>query len=64
MLINQIDLVDALQKTDNWTADGMTAPQHVGSKRTGDCWRFIQLAGDAWKPVGSTKYTCAGTTDG
>jgi ABC-type branched-subunit amino acid transport system substrate-binding protein len=57
-------LVDALQKTDNWTADGMTAPQHVGSKRTGDCWRFIQLAGDAWQPVGSTKYTCAGTTTG
>ena len=57
-------LVDALRKTDNWTANGMTAPQHVGSKRTGDCWRFIQLSGGSWKPVGGTKYTCAGTTPG
>jgi ABC-type branched-subunit amino acid transport system substrate-binding protein len=57
-------LVDALRKTDNWTDHGMTAPQHVGSKRTGDCWRFIQLSGGTWKPVGGTKYTCAGTTTG
>ena len=57
-------LIDALRKTDNWTANGMTAPQHVGSKRTGDCWRFIQLSGGTWKPVGSTKYTCVGTTQG
>ena len=42
----------------------MTAPQHVGTKRTGDCWRFIQLSGGTWKPVGGTKYTCAGTTTG
>jgi ABC-type branched-subunit amino acid transport system substrate-binding protein len=57
-------LVSALSKVDNWTANGMTAPQHVGSKRTADCWRFIQLSGGTWSPVGSAKYTCAGTTQG
>lgn len=57
-------LISALSKVDNWTANGMTAPQHVGSKRTGDCWRFIQLSGGSWKPVGSTKYSCNGTTTG
>jgi len=62
--LSRATLVDALRKTDNWTANGMTAPQHVGSKRTGDCWRFIQLSDGAWSPVGGTKYTCAGTTQG
>ncbi|HEX5088832.1 MAG TPA: ABC transporter substrate-binding protein [Nocardioides sp.] len=62
--LDRATLVDALKKTDNWTAGGMTAPQHVGSKRTGDCWRFIQLDSGVWKPVGSAKYTCAGTTNG
>jgi ABC-type branched-subunit amino acid transport system substrate-binding protein len=62
--LSRSTLIDALRKTDKWTANGMTAPQHVGSKRTGDCWRFIQLSGGSWKPVGGTKYTCAGTTTG
>jgi ABC-type branched-subunit amino acid transport system substrate-binding protein len=57
-------LVSSLSKVDNWTANGMTAPQHVGSKRTGDCWRFIQLNGGTWSPVGGTKYSCNGTTQG
>ena len=50
--LTRASLVDALAKTDNWTANGMTRPQHVGTKRTGDCWRFIQLSGGSWKPVG------------
>lgn len=62
--LSRSTLVDALRKTDNWTANGMTAPQHVGSKRTGDCWRFVQLSGGTWQPVGGTKYSCAGTTNG
>jgi ABC-type branched-subunit amino acid transport system substrate-binding protein len=62
--LSRATLVDALRKTDNWTANGMTAPQHVGSKRTGDCWRFIRLSGGTWTPVDGTKYTCAGTTTG
>ena len=35
-----------------------------GAKRTADCWRFIQLNGGKWTPVGGTKYTCAGTDTG
>ena len=62
--LSRATLIDALRKTDNWTANGMTSPQHVGTKRTGDCWRFIQLSGGTWQPVGGTKYTCAGTTPG
>jgi ABC-type branched-subunit amino acid transport system substrate-binding protein len=62
--LSRSTLVEALRKTDNWTANGMTAPQHVGSKRTGDCWRFVQLSGGSWRPVGGTKYSCAGTTNG
>ena len=62
--LDRSTLVGALSKTDNWTANDMHSPQHVGSKRTGDCWRFIQLSGGAWKPVGGSKYMCAGTTQG
>ena len=62
--LSRATLVDSLKKVDNWTANDLTAPQHVGSKKTGDCWRFIQLNGGAWAPVGGTKYTCAGTTQG
>ena len=62
--LDRSTLVGALSKTDNWTANDMHSPQHVGTKRTGDCWRFIQLSGGAWKPVGGSKYMCAGTTQG
>ncbi len=62
--LNRSTLIDAMSKTDNWTANDMHAPQHVGTKRTGDCWRFIQLSGGSWSPVGGTKYTCAGTNTG
>jgi ABC-type branched-subunit amino acid transport system substrate-binding protein len=62
--LSRTTLIDALKKTDNWTANGMTAPQHVGSKHTGDCWRFLKLSGGSWSPVGSSKYTCAGITNG
>lgn len=55
-------LVDALRKVDKWTANGMHAPQGVGPKRTGDCWRFVQLRKGKWIPVGGTKYTCSGLT--
>lgn len=55
-------LIAELRKVDDWTANGMHAPQPVGSKGTGECWRFIQLSGSTWKPVDGTKYNCAGLT--
>jgi ABC-type branched-subunit amino acid transport system substrate-binding protein len=55
-------LIDALEKVDNWTANGLHSPQHVGPRRTGDCWRFIQVQNGKWVPVGGTKYRCNGVT--
>jgi len=41
----------------------MHAPQGVGPKRTGDCWRFVQVKSGKWVPIGGTKYTCTGVTE-
>ena len=60
--LNRANLVADLRKVDNWTANGLHSLQHVGSKHTGDCWRFLQLQNGQWKPLGSTKYTCNGVT--
>ena len=56
-------LVGALRGVDKWTANGMHAPQSVGPKRTGDCWRFVQVKSGRWVPIGGTKYTCSGVTE-
>ena len=56
-------LVSALRGVDKWTANGMHAPQSVGPKRTGDCWRFVEVKGGKWVPIGGTKYTCTGITE-
>uniref|UniRef100_UPI002B2710F7 ABC transporter substrate-binding protein n=1 Tax=Nocardioides sp. TaxID=35761 RepID=UPI002B2710F7 len=53
-------LLAEVRKVNDWTANGMHAPQPVGSKGTGECWRFVTLTGGQWKPDGSTKYTCNG----
>lgn len=55
-------LIAAIKKENDWTSEGLHAPQPVGSKGTGECWRFIQLDGSGWKPVGGTKYSCTGLT--
>ncbi len=55
-------LVDSVRKVDGWTGNGIHSPQHVGSKRTGDCWRWIRLQGGKWVPEGPTTYSCDGVT--
>ena len=60
--LSRASLVTALTKVDNWTANGMHSPQHVGPRKTGDCWRFVQVKGGKWVPVGGTKYICSGVT--
>ncbi len=60
--LDRASLVADLRTVTRWTANDLHAPQNPGPKRTGDCWRFIQLKGGKWVPVGGTKYTCAGTT--
>lgn len=60
--LTRASLISATRKTNDWTANGLHAPQPVGSKGTGECWRFIQLDGETWKPIGGTKYSCTGLT--
>ncbi|HEX4976940.1 MAG TPA: ABC transporter substrate-binding protein [Nocardioides sp.] len=55
-------LVDSVKRVDNWTSNGLHSPQHVGSKETGDCWRWIRLEKGRWVPDGPTRYTCSGVT--
>jgi ABC-type branched-subunit amino acid transport system substrate-binding protein len=60
--LSRSSLLADLQHVDNWTANGLHSPQHVGPRHTGDCWRFIQLQHGRWVPIGGTKYQCNGTT--
>ena len=55
-------LLEAIRGTDDWTANGLHAPQNVGPKRTGECFRFLQVRGGKFVPLGSRDYTCNGTT--
>ena len=61
--LNRESLLQSVRKVDNWTSNGLHSPQHVGSKATGDCWRWIHLQGGKWVPEGSTKYTCDGVSN-
>ena len=60
--LSRSSLLDSLAKVDNWTANGLHSPQHVGPRHTGECWRFIQLQKGRWVPIGGTRYQCSGTT--
>ena len=60
--LSRQQLIAALGKVDDWTSNGLHAPQHVGSKKTSECWRWIKLDGGNWVPDGSAKYLCSGVT--
>jgi ABC-type branched-subunit amino acid transport system substrate-binding protein len=61
--LNRASLVEAIKKVDNWTANGLHSPQHVGAKRIGDCWRFMQVKNGKWvNAANSGKYSCDGVT--
>lgn len=62
--LTRASLIQSVRGVDNWTANGAHAPQHVGSKKIGDCWRFIQWTGTAWKPIEGRNYQCRGLTTG
>jgi ABC-type branched-subunit amino acid transport system substrate-binding protein len=55
-------LLDRVRHVDNWTSNGLHAPQHVGAKNVGDCWRFITLKHGRWVPLGGSRYMCDGVT--
>jgi ABC-type branched-subunit amino acid transport system substrate-binding protein len=58
--LTRASLVDAFRSTNNWTSNGLHAPQDVGGKLAPECWRFLQLHNGAWSPYGSSKYLCEG----
>ncbi|NPC97368.1 ABC transporter substrate-binding protein [Nocardioides sp. zg-DK7169] len=60
--LSRSTLVADLKGVAKWDANGLHAPQNVGAKRTGDCWRFLELKGGRWVPSGGTAYSCKGTT--
>ena len=60
--LDRASLVDSLRKVNAWTANDLHSRQVVGPKQTGECWRFIQVKGGSWVPVGGSKYTCNGIT--
>ena len=60
--LNRASLIASMRSVDNWTSNGGHAPQHVGSKKIADCWRFIQWTGKAWVPVDGRAYHCNGLT--
>ncbi|WP_370249077.1 ABC transporter substrate-binding protein [Nocardioides sp.] len=55
-------LIAELRKVKDWTANDLHSPQPVGSKQTGECWRFVQLQGGKWVPIDGTKYSCTGVS--
>ncbi|UDY22246.1 ABC transporter substrate-binding protein [Nocardioides sp. Kera G14] len=60
--LTRASFLNSLKSVTNWTAGGMTAPQNVGGKMNGSCWRFIQLKGGKWNSLGG--YECDGVTKG
>ena len=60
--LSRASLIQSLKSVDNWTGNGIHAPQHVGPKKTGECWRWIVLRQGHWIPDGPRTYTCHGVT--
>lgn len=60
--LTRANLVSRVHKVHAWTGNGLHAPQDVGGKTNGSCWRFLQLQDGRWRPVGGTKYLCHGST--
>ena len=60
--LTRASLVARLRQVKDWTANGAHGPQNVGSKHTGECWRFIKVEDGRFTSVGSRKYACNGTT--
>jgi ABC-type branched-subunit amino acid transport system substrate-binding protein len=60
--LTRANLVARLHGIHAWTGNGLHAPQDVGGKTNGNCWRFLQLHDGHWRAVGGTKYLCHGAT--
>lgn len=60
--LTRANLVARMRQVHGWTDHGLHAPQDVGGKVNSNCWRFLQLRGGAWKPIGGSHYLCRGAT--
>jgi ABC-type branched-subunit amino acid transport system substrate-binding protein len=60
--LSRSSLISSVKTVDNWTANNLHSPQHVGPRHTGECWRFLQLRNGRWVPVGGSKYSCSVVT--
>jgi hypothetical protein len=59
--LTRASMVQSLRRVANWTDNGMTSPQNVGSKINGSCWRIIQLLNGRWS-TNLGGYQCDGVT--
>jgi ABC-type branched-subunit amino acid transport system substrate-binding protein len=55
-------VVDRLRRVHAWTSNGLHAPQDVGGKTNGNCWRFLRLEDGHWRAVGGRSYICHGSS--
>lgn len=58
--LTRSSLIASFRKVDNWTGNGIHAPQHVGPKNTGPCWSMYQLHNGHWVNESGPKYICEG----
>lgn len=62
--LTRANLVTRVRSVHRWTSNGLHAPEDVGGKTNGSCWRFLRLDHGTWKPAGGTTYMCHGSTPG
>jgi ABC-type branched-subunit amino acid transport system substrate-binding protein len=62
--LTRAGIVAELRKVDNWTANGLHAPQHVGTKKSAECTMIIQLNDGKWTQRSGKpgKFVCAPIT--
>jgi ABC-type branched-subunit amino acid transport system substrate-binding protein len=60
--LSRAAVVARLRQVHAWTSNGLHAPEDVGGKTNGSCWRFLQLRDGHWRPAGGTKYLCHGSS--
>jgi hypothetical protein len=62
--LTRASIVAEFSKVDNWTANGLHAPHHVGTKKSAECTMIIQVNDGKWTQRSGTprKFVCAPIT--
>lgn len=61
--LNRETLVEAFRGVNNYTANGMHAPQNPGAKKSAECVAMLQVQGDKFVRVSPGRYMCEGLVD-